>query len=119
MGSEILVKYNKREVGISVYKNLFTLLEIFCRKEGGEEKKSEIGGEGGAFIRDVRVHDHDLWKSMLKTTLKGSKQFHYYLIIFIFDMYYSFFIGNGSFAIVERRVYDSTPIVLKKLHYSA
>ena len=56
---------------------------------------------------------------MLKTTLKGSKQFHYYLIIFIFDMYYSFFIGNGSFAIVERRVYDSTPIVLKKLHYSA
>ena len=31
-------------------------------------------------------------------------------------MCYSFFIGSGSFAIVERGVYDSTPIGLKKLH---
>ena len=52
----------------------------------------------------------------VETRLKGSKQFDYYFIIFIFDMYYSFFIGSGSFAIVERGVYDSTPIVLKKLH---
>ena len=52
----------------------------------------------------------------VETRLKGSKQFDYYFIIFIFDMYYSFFIGRGSFAIVQRGVYDSTPIVLKKLH---
>ena len=31
-------------------------------------------------------------------------------------MHYSFFIGSGLFAIVERGVYNSTPIVLKKLH---
>ena len=31
-------------------------------------------------------------------------------------MYYSFLIGSGSFAIVERGVYGSTPIVFKKLH---
>ena len=41
-------------------------------------------------------------------------KFSYYFIIFIFDMHYSFFIGSG--AIMERRVYNSTPIVLKKLH---
>ena len=116
MGSEILVKYNKREVGISVYKNLFTLLKIFCRKEGGEGKKSEMGGRLFGTSEYMTIN---LWKRMLKTTLKGSKQFHYYFIIFIFDMYYLFFIGSGSFTIVERGVYDSTPIVLKKLHYSA
>ena len=59
----------------------------------------------------VRVHG--LCKS--ETRLKGSKQFDYF-IIFIFYMYCSFFIGSGSFAIVERGVYHSTPIVLKKLH---
>ena len=85
--------------------------------EEGKNKRDWGGGVGGwAFIRDVRVHDHDLWKNRLKTRLKGSKQFHYSFIIFIFDMYYSFFIGSGSFAIVERVVYDSTPIVLKQLH---
>ena len=84
---------------------------------GGEGKRGGGGGGGGAGgQRNVRVHDHDLWKSRLKTRLKGSKQFHYSFIIFIFDMYYSFFIGTGSFAIVERVVYDSTPIVLKQLH---
>ena len=31
-------------------------------------------------------------------------------------MYYSFLTGSGSFAIVECGVYDSTPLVLKKLH---
>ena len=31
-------------------------------------------------------------------------------------MYYSFFIESASFGIVERGVYDSTPIVSKKLH---
>ena len=31
-------------------------------------------------------------------------------------MHYSVFIGSGLFAIVERDVYNSTPIVLKKLH---
>ena len=31
-------------------------------------------------------------------------------------MHYSVFIGSGLFAIVERGVYNSTPIVLKKLH---
>ena len=59
----------------------------------------------------VRVHG--LCKS--ETRLKGSKQFDYYFIIFIF-MYCSFFIGSGSFAIVECGVYHSTPIVLKNLH---
>ena len=46
-----------------------------------------------------------MWKS----------KFDYCFIIFIFDIYYSFFIGSGWFSIVERSVYDSTPIVLKKL----
>ena len=31
-------------------------------------------------------------------------------------MHYSFFTGSGLFAIVERGVYDSTPIIFKKLH---
>ena len=54
-----------------------------------------------------------MWKSRLKLGCRV----HYYFIIFIFDMYCSFFIGSGSFAIVERGVYDSTPIVLKKLYH--
>ena len=55
-------------------------------------------------------------EKQVKTRLKGLKQFDYYFIIFIFDMYYSFFIGSGSFPIVKREVYDSATIVLKKLH---
>ena len=77
-------------------------------------KNSKINkrrGGGGAFIWDVRVHG--MWKSRLKLGCRV----HYYFIIFIFDMYCSFFIGSGSFAIVERGVYDSTPIVLKKLYH--
>ena len=57
-------------------------------------------------------------EKQVETRLKGSKQFDYFFMIFIFDMYYSFFIGSGLFAIVERGVYDSTPIVLKELHDS-
>ena len=52
----------------------------------------------------------------VETKWKGSKLFDYYFIIFIFDMYYSFFKGSGMFAIVVVGVYDSTPAVLKKLH---
>ena len=77
-------------------------------------KNSKINkrrGGGHAFIWDVRVHG--MWKSRLKLGCRV----HYYFIIFIFDMYCSFFIGSGSFAIVERGVYDSTPIVLKKLYH--
>ena len=77
-------------------------------------KNSKINkrrGGGDAFIWDVRVHG--MWKSRLKLGCRV----HYYFIIFIFDMYCSFFIGSGSFAIVERGVYDSTPIVLKKLYH--
>ena len=33
-------------------------------------------------------------EKQVETRLKGSKQFDYYFIIFIFDMYYSFFIGS-------------------------
>ena len=69
----------------------------------------------GAFIRDVTVHDLCRLKKV-ETSLKGSKQFDYCFTIFTFDMYYSFFIESGSFAIAERGVYDSTPIVSKKLH---
>ena len=44
-------------------------------------------------------------EKQVETKLKGSKVFDYYFIIFIFDMYYSFFKGSGSFSIVERGVY--------------
>ena len=37
-------------------------------------------------------------EKQVETRLKGSKQFDYCFIISIFDMYYSFFIGGGSFA---------------------
>ena len=55
-------------------------------------------------------------EKQVETKLKGSQLLDYYFIIFIFDMYYSFFIGSGSFAIVKRGVYNSTPIVLKQPH---
>ena len=55
-------------------------------------------------------------EKQVETRLKNLKQFDYYFIIFVFDMHCSFFKGSGSFAILERGVYDSTPIVLKKLH---
>ena len=79
------------------------------------QKQKLIGG--GAFI-GVYSGRYSTWpvEKQVETRLIGSKQFDYHFIIFIFDMYYSFIIGSGSFAIVQRGVYDSTSIVLKKLH---
>ena len=92
----------------SVNKDLFPIFFFFFSKNSKINKRR---GGGDAFIWDVRVHG--MWKSRLKLGCRV----HYYFIIFIFDMYCSFFIGSGSFAIVERGVYDSTPIVLKKLYH--
>ena len=48
----------------------------------------------------------------IESRLKGSKQFYHFYFLYVLFI----FIGSGSFAIVERGIYDSTPIVLKKLH---
>ena len=80
------------------------------------------GGGGGSGLnkieRGVYLGRQSTWsvEKKVETRLKGSKQFGYYFVSFPFDMHYSFFIGSGSFAIVGLGVYDSTLIVLKKLH---
>ena len=55
-------------------------------------------------------------EKQVESRLKGSKQFDYYFFHFYFLYVLFIFIGSGSFAIVELGIYNSTPIVLKKLH---